>query len=259
VKRVVLLRFHKASLVCRSKVSLLRELNPGISVHGVCGGDQPVMRRIGKRILELDGLHASELSGTHWMDLDLVVRDWYREVGAKLSFDVLHLVEWDLLLVAPLDELYAAVPDGAVGLTALTPVSELGEWTWLRREKERRNWERLLDVVRSEWGYDDVPYGCVGPGPVFPRAFLEAYAAIDPPIIAHDELRLPLFVQILGFPLVDNRLRGPWRGEREHPFFHFRAPEIELETIRAQLAKRDGARAFHPVRRRISLDDLRAS
>jgi hypothetical protein len=251
VTRAVLLRFHKAPLVCRSKVTLLRTLNPGISVHGVCGGDQPVMRRIGKYVVGLDGLHASELSGKHWMDLDLVVRDWYREVGSTLSFDVLHLVEWDLLFVAPLDELYAGVPEGAVGLTALTPVSELGEWTWLRREGERRNWERLLDVARRDWGYDDIPHGCVGPGPVFPRAFLEAYAAVEPPIIAHDELRLPLFAQILGFPIVDNGLRGPWRGEREHAFFHFRSAEIELETIRSELAKPDGARAFHPVRRRL--------
>jgi hypothetical protein len=251
VNRLVLLRFHKAPLVCRSKVSLLRELNPRLSVHGVCGGDQPVMRRIGRRLVGLDGLYASELSGKHWMDLDLVVRDWYRAVGSNLSFDVLHLIEWDLLLVAPLAELYAAVPDGAVGLTALTPVSELGEWTWLRREEQRRNWEQLLEVARSEWGYDGIPYGCVGPGPVFPRAFLEAYAAVDPPIIAHDELRLPLFAQILGFPVVDNGLRSPWRGEREHEFFHFRAPDVELETIRAELAKPDGARAFHPVRRRL--------
>jgi hypothetical protein len=70
-------------------------------------------------------------------------------------------------------------------------------------------------------------------------------------VIAHDELRLPLFAQILGFPVVDNGLRGPWRGEREHEFFHFRAREIELETIRAELAKPGGARAFHPVRRKV--------
>jgi hypothetical protein len=252
VKRAILLRFHKAPLVCRSRVALLRQLNPGVPVYGVCGDDQPFLRAFGKHVVGLDALYTSDTSGRHWMHLDLVVRAWYRDVGSDVPFDVLHLVEWDLLLLEPLEQLYASVPEGAVGLTALTPVSELeAQWTWLRREEERRNWEQLLEVARADWRYDGIPYGCVGPGPVLPRPFLDAYAAADPPLLAHDELRLPLFAQVLGFPLVDNRLRGPWRGEREHPFFHFRGSEIELKTIRSELAKPDGARAFHPVRRRL--------
>ena len=194
-----------------------------------------------------------------WQHGDLALAAWFREVGHDLPFDVVHLVEWDLLLAAPLETLYAPVPAGAVGLTALTPISDLeGEWTWLRKDPGRREWHELLARARAEWGYDGTPYGCVGPGPCFPRAFLEAYAALDPPVLGNDELRLPLFAQILGFPLADTRLRGPWRGEREHAFFHFRAPEIRLDTIRAELAKPDGARAFHPVRRTVGLDELRA-
>jgi hypothetical protein len=252
LNRVVLLRFHKEPFVCRSRVSLLRALNPGVPVYGVCGGDQPVMRIAGKQLVGLDGLHATDLSARYWMHLDLVVREWYRDVGRQLQFDVLHLVEWDLLLAEPLETLFASVPEGAVGLTALTPVSELeNEWTWLRREELRRNWESLLACARSEWGYDGVPYGSVGPGTVFSRAFLDAYAEIDPPVLAHDELRLPLFAQILGFPVVDTGLRGPWHGEREHPFFNFRGQDIDLAVIRRELAKPDGARAFHPVREKL--------
>jgi len=252
LKRLILLRFHKAPLVCRSKVSLLRTLNPGVRVYGVCGGDQVLLRLAGKQLVGLDGLYASRTSARYWMDLDFVVAAWYRDVGSKIPFDVLHLVEWDLLLLEPLETLYASVPEGAVGLTALTPVSELeSEWTWLRREESRREWETLLARARTEWGYDGIPYGCVGPGPCFPRSFIEAYADIDPPLLSHDELRLPLFAQILGFPLADTRLRGPWRGEREDPFFHFRGQEIELSAIQAELAKPDGWRAFHPVRARL--------
>ena len=257
MKRLILLRFHKSPLVCRSRVSLLRTLNPGVRVYGVCGGDQPVMRVVGKRLLGLDGLYASDVSARYWMHLDLVVREWYRDVGVSIPFDVLHLVEWDLLLLDSLQTLYASVPEGSVGLTALTPVSELEEeWTWLRREEPRREWERLLAVARSEWGYEATPYGCVGPGPCFPRAFVDAYANADPPVVAHDELRLPLFAQILGFPLSDTGLRGAWRGEREHPFFNFRGQEVELSTIKSELAKPNGWRAFHPVRARLDPSDI---
>jgi len=192
-----------------------------------------------------------------WRHGDLAVLAWYRDVGSKLQFDFVHLIEWDLLLLEPLASLYSSVPEGAVGLTALTPISELeAEWTWLRRDEGRREWEALLARARDEWGYDGRPYGCVAGGACLPRSFLEAYAAVDPPDLCNDELRVPLFAQILGFPLVDTRLRGPWRGEREHAFFHFRSQEIELSTIRSELAKPDGWRAFHPVRARIAPEEI---
>ena len=256
--RAVLFRFHKAPLVARSRVELLRKLNPGVPVYGLYGGGRPLVSVLGRHIVGLDRTHRSRGSRQrNWQHGDFVLAEWYRRRGAALAFDVLHYVEWDLLLAAPLDSLYASVPADAVGLTALTPITELeSEWTWLRRPENRREWEALLAHAREEWDYDNVPYGCVAGGAVFPRAFLDAYAAIDPPSLGNDELRLPLFAQILGFPLADTRLRGPWRGEREHAFFHFRAPEIELDTIRAELAKPDGARAFHPVRHRLDYDTV---
>jgi hypothetical protein len=235
-------------------VALLRALNPGVPIHGLFGGSGLAS----KRLLGLDDLYSSRNpTEWNWKHSDLVLAEWYREAGHAIPFDTLHLVEWDLLLVEPLESLYSAVPTGAVGLTALTPISELeDEWTWLRRRESRSEWEQLLAWARTDRGYDGVPHGCVGPGPCFPRGFLEAYAKLDPPLLGNDELRLPLAAQILGFPMVDTRLRGPWRGEREHPFFHFRANEIELTTIRTELAKPDGWRAFHPVRTRIAPDQL---
>jgi hypothetical protein len=239
-------------------VALLRSLNPDVSIHGMFGGTSTTLRLGAKALLGLDGLYVSRKDPRwNWQHGDLVLSEWYRHVGAAIPFDVVHVVEWDLLLLEPLDSLYAAVPVGAVGLTALTPVSELAqEWTWLRRDANRREWEQLLARASDEWGYAGVPYGCVAPGACFPRAFVEEYAQVAPPELCHDELRLPLFAQILGFPIADTRLRGPWRGEREHPYFHFRAQEIALDTIRAELAKPDGWRAFHPVRSKVDAEQL---
>jgi hypothetical protein len=253
VKRAVLFRFHKAPLVCRSRVSLLRELNPGVPVYGLFGGKR-VPAAVLKQLVGLDGVYTSRDSERwNWKHGDLVLTAWYRAEGSKLDFDVLHVVEWDLLFVAPLGALYASVPAGAVGLTALTPIAELeAEWTWLRKAEPRREWDELLAIAREQWGYDGEPYGCLAAGPSFPRAFLEAYAAVEPPALCNDELRVPLFAQILGFELADTRLRGPWRGEREHELFHLRAHDIDLTTIRAELAKPDGARAFHPVRSKLT-------
>jgi hypothetical protein len=234
-------------------VSLLRALNPGVSIYGLDGGSRRLPGPALQRVVGLDGVHrSSEPDRWNWQHSDLAAAAWFREVGRSLPFDVLHVVEWDLLLLAPLPALYRSVPEGSVGLTGLTPISELeAEWTWLRREPNRREWEELLARARSEWDYDGVPYGCVAGGACLPRSFLEAYAAIDPPVLCNDELRLPLFAQILGFPLADTKLRSAWRGERDHPLFHFRAADVPVDAIRAELAKPDGWRAFHPVRHKL--------
>jgi hypothetical protein len=239
-------------------VALIRKLNPGVPIHGLFGGGQRSLRLLGKQLLSLDGVYNSRANPRwNWRHGDLALIAWYRDVGCRLQFDFVHLIEWDLLLLEPLESLYSCVPEGAVGLTALTPISELeAEWTWLRRDANRRQWEALLDHVRGELRYDGRQYGCIAGGACLPRSFLEAYAAVDPPQLCNDELRVPLFAQALGFPIVDTRLRGPWRGERDHALFHFRSQEIELSAIRSELAKPDGWRAFHPVRARIAPEEI---
>jgi hypothetical protein len=237
---------------------LLRRLNPGVPIHGIFGGTRMASRLGGHALVGLDANHASRKTDRwNWQHGDLVLAEWYRRVGHEVPFDVLHLIEWDLLLLEPLDSLYARVPPQTVGLTALTPVSELEqEWTWLRRQESRHEWETLLDWARAQWGYDGVPQGCVAPGACFPRSFIEAYADVNPPSLCHDELRLPLFAQILGFPLADTGLRGAWNGSRDDEFFRFRDADVALSSIRAELAKPGGWRAFHPVRSRIGPEDV---
>jgi hypothetical protein len=85
-------------------------------------------------------------------------------------------------------------------------------------------------------------------GACFPKSFLARYAAIDPPDLCHDDLRLPLFAQILGYPVIDTGFRRRWDDQDEDRFFSLHAREIDLSTIGAELAKPDGRRVFHPVR-----------
>lgn len=190
IERVAVFRFHRDPLISRVRVGLLRRLNPGVGVHGIFGGGggvrEAACRATGRRLLGLDTLYCSPRDGHwNWKNGDLVLLDWYREHGHRLSFDVLHLVEWDLLLTEPLDRLYASVPPEAVGLTALTPLSVIGgDWRWLAGRDEAREWRELLGYARTAFGYDGTPYGCLGVGPCFPRAFLHDYAAADPPTSA---------------------------------------------------------------------------
>ena len=60
-----------------------------------------------------------------------------------MDFDVAQVVEWDLLMLAPLEELYRDVAPDAVGSTAYTPLSQVGEeWEWLWRPELRTSTEQ---------------------------------------------------------------------------------------------------------------------
>jgi hypothetical protein len=255
-KRIVVFRFDRNPLVCRAHVTHMRRLNPGLQIHGLYGGPRghkgTAFRLAGRRVLGLDTLWFSPRSGL-WNSRhgDIALAMWYRDVGHRLDFDVLHFLEWDILLFEPLDQIFGSVPADAVGFTAPTPLSSVEEdWEWLRTPERRRQWEQLLAEVRIRWGYDQSPYACWGAGPCMPRAFIERYAALPPPeACPHEELRMPLFAQVLGFELANTGLRRTWSDPVEDPFFNLNSVEIEPSTIAAELAGPDGRRAFHPVRK----------
>jgi hypothetical protein len=253
-KRVILFRFDRDPLVCRGRVELLRALNPGVPICGVFGGARgprrAFFRLFGGSLLRLDSLYCSPRAAEwNWKNGDLVLADWYRKAGHRIDFEIAHVIEWDLLLLDSLERVYSRVPDGAVGLTCLTPLSLVDhDWEWLQRREGRRQWEELLEHVRDVWGYDDIPYACLGVGPCFPRAFLAQYASTDPTDLCHDELRLPLFAQILGFPIADTGFRLQWHDQEEDRLFNVGGPEIEPRTVMAELSMPTGRRAFHPYR-----------
>jgi hypothetical protein len=232
----------------------LRTLNPGVPIYGLfCGKrryEHAALRLGSKSVLRLDGLYWFRSAGS-WSRVngDLALGAWYRDVGYCLAFDVVHLIEWDLLLLDSLERVYASVPEGSVALTAVTPVSLVEhDWEWLQRPEYRREWEQLLSYARATWAYQGTPQACWSTGGCFPRAFLARYAAIDLPRLGREELRLPLFAQILGFQIADTGLHRQWHNRDEDRFFNARGLEIELGAISEELAKPNGRRAFHPVR-----------
>jgi hypothetical protein len=253
-RRIVVFRFDRDPLVCRSRIALLRAMNPDVEVHGLHGGGPRGRGRVyrlgGRRFLGLDSLHVSPRDGRwNWKNGDLALAEWFRSVGRGLDFDVAHLVEWDLVILASLAQAYAGVPEGSVGLTCLTPVSQLtGRWEWLQRPEGMGEWERLLDHARETTGHGDEPLACLGVGPCFPRAFLAAYSSLGMPELCHDELRLPLATQMLGFPLTDTGFRRGWDNRGEDRVFNVGSGSVDVATMEGELGLRGGRRVFHPVR-----------
>jgi hypothetical protein len=248
--RVALLTFHRDWAVCRSRVQLLRALNPGLPVHGLYGGPPEdyaaAEAEVGPFLDSLAPCHLGD--GTwRWQNTDLVIREWYRDSGHRIPFDVLNVVQWDLLLFDSLASLYRHVPADAVALSGITPVEDIAHaWHWTTVEPHRTESAELQRLARD--GYGLVPKTCIGPGMALPRRFMERYAGLHVPGIGHDELRVPLFAEVLGHPLVDTGFYPRWFDPVAERLFNANGEELPVGEVREELARPGGRRTFHPCR-----------
>lgn len=250
----MLFRFHKNPEICAARIKLLKQLNPETPVYGLGEDIEGVekMREAGMEHLHvIDG----RSDDWKWKNGDLAVGRWFQKVGKELEFDMLHIVEWDLLLAEPLEELYNHVSEDQVALTGLKPIQEASEygWRWVNNEYEQE-WKDLKNKVSKEFSYTESSHGCIFPGAALPRPFLDKYTKTEVPELCNDEVRVPLYAEAMGYELVDTGFFGEWGSDSVYRYFNALGQEISKERLREQLQKRDGRRAFHPVREKVDED-----
>lgn len=259
MQRVILFRFHAYESTCQNRLRLLKRYNSHIPIFGLFGGLEKYYGRFQKKLTgSLEHIYClqNKTKEWKWRNGDLAVRLWFDAVGRHLSFDMLHLIEWDLLLLDPIDKIYRDIPHDTVGLTAITPATNVeGKWIWTSKDPYKEEWNALLKWVKKKFNFILEPCVTQGPGICLPRKFLEAYSMIEVPELCNDEARLPLFSQALGFTMRDTGFINGWLEKNDGKTFHCRLfPEIDLATIKKELADPSGKRAFHPFRKTFTLE-----
>jgi hypothetical protein len=281
-KRTILFRFHEFFDVCDSRISRLRALNPGIDIHGLYGGTRQNLTSASPSFLKkFESLHLlTQDSMWCWMFGGFLgVDSWYKSIGRQLDFDVVHLIEWDLLMEDPLVNLYRHIEPECIGVTAPTPIDALkGEWLWLTEEEKEAELHLLLEFIRVNHGLTPVVHACFLAGSCFPRGFLESISRWNVPSYCNDEILLCLYAQVAEtelrdtgflrnwskfsrwgsyFPksLVSDPFAGPRRNQIHRWFVDFRyfncdGYNVAIGDIQKQLAHTQGRRVFHPVRYR---------
>lgn len=254
LKRIILFRFHNSLDICTNRLELLHRFNPGASIIGLWGGDR-------SGLLEARQALASRLEYIweipmksplwKWQHADLSLLMWYRHEGRHIPFDMLHLVEWDLLLLASLDRIYGETGRGGVALTGLTPLERIRRnWYWTSVEPYATQWRQLQEHVRDHYGWQGPHSACQGPASAFSKAFLERCSLEEIPELVNEELRIPLYARALGFKVVGlPHIYGDIKNPREMKFFNCEKVPIKERTIRWELLKPWGRRVFHPYRK----------
>lgn len=117
-------------------------------------------------------------------------------------------IEWDLIMMDSLENLFSHIPRTALGCTGLISLKYIeSSWYWLADEKMKQEWHTFYNSVA---GFSQIKHETVfaiqGPALVIPRAFLHNLANVPIPGISNDELRIPLYAQLFNIQLVDNEL-----------------------------------------------------
>lgn len=109
IKRIILFRFHKEFTVCRNHLRIIRVFNPGIKIYGLYGGSEKDFFKAKK--LPIKQIFKVPLDDSHWKwtNGDLCVRWWYKEFGRKFKFDLLHVFEWDMILLESVEKYFPKI------------------------------------------------------------------------------------------------------------------------------------------------------
>lgn len=250
---VVIMRYHTDFDVVRQRVEWLRILNPGTPIHGIYGGSDPVPESVAGHF---DG-HRSLVLPPHlrWTAHDLAVMEWFRTVGYEQEFDHAYVVEWDMVFLEPIATAFETPEMDESLLTGYTPLEGVEErWVWTdgRFPRFSEEWGRLKELARERYGFEGPYHACQGPGAVLSRQFFEVYDTLElplRPVLAHDELRLPLLHDIMGLKVRNNGLYPEDWFCPSIPSWqkHFNCLRREITPEKLAKGAAEGYTVFHPV------------
>ncbi len=201
MRRAILFLYHKRPDICLNRILILRRFNPGMAIYGMYGGPN-----LAAPYLPFNNNYVLPFSHWRfkWQNGDLCARQWFIDCGHKFRFDMLHIVEWDLVCLRTLDKLFQNVRDG-VAVTDVKTIHEwrLKNWYWIRTLERSADLEELRSFIRKTYGEtfsDERQVAGLFAGASMSRAFLERYAEAEPfaRTFLNDEIRMPLFAQAFG-------------------------------------------------------------
>lgn len=248
--KIVIFRYHDHLDVVKQRVHWLRNLNPGIKVYGMYGGEKPCPKDTSKLFDDNYELKLEQLY--KWRNLDLAVLEWYRATGRNISFSHAYIVEWDLVYLTKLSEVIPNPKASESLLTGYIPLTRVEhKWSWVdgRNPESLKEWDDLKTYVHTRYSFDGPYSACLGPGTVLSREFFVAYDALKLPLLCHDELRLPLIHDISGLKIHDTKLYPPqWHTtETDDWVKRFNCLKWEVTPNALYEASTNGHVAFHPV------------
>lgn len=265
MQMAILFLFYKEFGLCRSSLKRLRRLNPGVRIFAYHTG-APENGLSAKAEVEgfVDDFYAFPLERDarwRWEHFDQILMTWYERHGQGLEWDSVFLVQWDMLVAAPIRSLYPGLRADQVLLPGLERMGDIDRWYHFAdpRNSDLSGFKSWL-AERFAYRGDVYVYPIVVV--VLPRAFFAAAQRLGYPEVGYIEYTLPTMAHVYDLEIVRDARYAVWwnpeangGGNIEHLpegcVISVFAQEMPRSLVYAELARRGGARMFHPVYRRI--------
>ncbi len=247
--------FYRDAALCTERLGQLRRFHPDHAIYGLYGGPEEEAadfeRELGPRLDDFYVALRQPDPVLKWLQGDLEIVEWFELRGRELDWGSIAVVQWDLLVQAPIPQILAGLGPGQnffSGLRRLDPALE-ARWYWTRENQHQRSYHRFRAQLALRHGFHEQPMCCLFLFAVLTRPFLEVYAREGPRLSGFLEYKLPPLAQVHGFPCHVQDLGVFWDPvERavQKPLQAVPKPIPRL-YIEGQLARADGFRLFHPV------------
>lgn len=257
--------FYKDLDVCENRLAALRACNLNRPIYGLYGGDPAeaahVQARLGCWLNDFYVFTENQDSHWKWQHGDQLIAAWHRDRGHALAWDTIVIVQWDMLLLAPVERLFPTLKPGEALFSGLRTEHEVADWWgWLNGAdpEKRADRDAFRLYLETEHGYRDALLCCLFIVVCLPRRFLDLYNAAGPPLTGFLEYKLPTLARVFGIPFCVEHPYRPWwasnpvtrQAPEQERLLNAVGQDISLNAVLAETARKDGLRIMHPYRQR---------
>ena len=254
-KLAILFWFYREPLICKNRLAILKKYNPDLKIYGLFGGNPDESAKytsiLGKYLDDFYVFHSDD-SSWKWLNGDLMILDWYKKRGKNLSWESLAVIQWDMLVLADLKNIFKKIKKGQMYLSGLrTLTGDLEKrWLWTRPSgKYRKDYLAFLKYIQSAYGLKNRLLCCLFIFQIFPRSFLEKFSATRNSRLGFLEYKIPTYAKILKTTMFKKNLGCQWFIEKlPKGSFPLNADSADISKtyILSELKKENGFRMFHP-------------
>ena len=268
---VILFWCYKEVEICANRLRLLRHYNPATPIYVLFGGEPGEAEQFETKLFPyVNDFYAfpdEKEPFWKWRYGDVLISRWFTERGYGLKWDSILVIQWDMLVFAPVEKLFNHVGKDELllpGLRSAEDVSASWEdsesfaFIFNRPEHESYYSEYLAFLEEYRLEEQDV-LCCAFIVTVLPRSFLDRYSRRESPEIGFLEYSIPSLAKFWGFDFCTEHPYTPWLKGNPHPYNRM------LNTVNADCPNRyvllhlldpRGLRIFHPHRQNVRADRL---
>jgi hypothetical protein len=261
MRLAILFWFYKDLPVCINRLRILRNFNPSTQICGLYGGPA------GESAVFEEGLSPflddffcypfDKDPDWKWRNGDFLINEWFRARGHGLEWDTIVVVQWDMLLMGSVADIFFELKKGEILLSGVRSVEDVAsDWFWVTSGQRLNHaiFKAFSTYLLKRHRFNEKALACHFVVACLPRSFLEEYSSAGVPELGFVEYRLPTFAKLFNTPFCESKRFDSWWSRKANPpgvrhsdtVIRPTGKSIPFPIILLHLLRRGGSRVFHP-------------